>query len=426
LRILFLADIRFPLERANGIQTMETCHALARRGHEVVLAVRPDTSVPARDPFAFYGLSSDVPLRIESARPGRWVGRPRGLHHESGRPEGPRGPEGLHRAARRIGYLWFACRRALGRPRADVILTRDLTVADLLLRLPRRVRSPVVYESHGFAPAVSGEMPDLLHDGARGSEAKQHRLGAREARVWRRADAYVTITKELARELEASFGRRAGLAAIPDGARIGPDRRFSPPRATDSPVVGYAGHFYPWKGVDVLLAAIARTAGARGLLVGGHPGEPDFEKMRRLADSLGIGHLVRFTGLVPPADVRAALESADVLVVPNAETSLSARYTSPLKLFEYMAVGKPIVASDLPALREVLEDGLNAVLVQPGDADALAAGIRRVTSDPALATRLARQAFADAEAYGWDRRAERLERLLEAARSCRPDGHHGV
>ena len=55
MRIVYLADIRFPLERANGIQTFETCHALASRGHEVTLVVRPDTERPARDPFAFYG-----------------------------------------------------------------------------------------------------------------------------------------------------------------------------------------------------------------------------------------------------------------------------------------------------------------------------------------------------------------------------------
>ncbi len=56
MRILYLADIRFPLERANGIQTMETCHALASRGHTVTLVVRPDTQSPARDPFAYYAL----------------------------------------------------------------------------------------------------------------------------------------------------------------------------------------------------------------------------------------------------------------------------------------------------------------------------------------------------------------------------------
>src|SRR5436190_10332751 len=67
VRILYLADIRFPLERANGIQSMHTCHALAARGHEVTMVVRPDTQVPARDPFAFYGLPRIDRLRIETA-----------------------------------------------------------------------------------------------------------------------------------------------------------------------------------------------------------------------------------------------------------------------------------------------------------------------------------------------------------------------
>ena len=57
MNILYLSDIRFPLERANGIQTMETCHALAARGHYVQLVVRPDTCVPERNPFDFYGLA---------------------------------------------------------------------------------------------------------------------------------------------------------------------------------------------------------------------------------------------------------------------------------------------------------------------------------------------------------------------------------
>jgi len=55
VRILYLADIRFPLERANGIQSMETCHALASRGHDLTLVVRPDSHEPPRDPFVFYG-----------------------------------------------------------------------------------------------------------------------------------------------------------------------------------------------------------------------------------------------------------------------------------------------------------------------------------------------------------------------------------
>src|SRR5207253_1617909 len=88
---------------------------------------------------------------------------------------------------------------------------------------------------------------------------------------------------------------------------------------------------------------------------------------------------------------------------------------SPLKLFEYLAAGRPIVASDLAALREVLRDGENACLVEPGNAATLAAGLSRVLHDRVFAERIARCAFADAEQFSWARRAERLEAVLEMA-----------
>jgi len=94
---------------------------------------------------------------------------------------------------------------------------------------------------------------------------------------------------------------------------------------------------------------------------------------------------------------------------------MSTAYTSPLKLFEYMASGRPVVASDLPALREVLRPDDNAVLVEPGSADALAAGIRRIVGDAAFGRRLAANARRDVADYTWDKRAERLDAALAAA-----------
>jgi len=138
VRILYLADIRFPLERANGIQSMETCHALAARGHDVTIAVRPDTSVPARDPFAFYGLPRLPGLTVETA------------------------PVTGPAAARRAGYLTFALGRALGRGRQDLVFTRDLGVASLLLRVPAALRAPVVFEAHGIAADTAAARPGML------------------------------------------------------------------------------------------------------------------------------------------------------------------------------------------------------------------------------------------------------------------------
>lgn len=393
MRIRYFADIRFPLERANGVQTMETCHALARRGHGVHLVVRPDSHAPARDPFAYYGLPRIADLAVEPV------------------------PAPASPALRRLGYLAQVLRHSVGADDVDVIVTRDLAVASLLAFFPRAMRPPLVYESHGFAPVVSAALPDLLSHAEAATSAKTKRLERRERHVWRRADGYVTITTGLRDELIARFGARDGVAVVADGARV---PAVMPPlanavRGYAAPVIGYAGHLYPWKGVDILLHAMARLPDARALIVGGLAGEPDLERVRALAGTLAPGR-VTCAGHVEPPQVAERLQEADVLVIPNPPTTISAAYTSPLKLFEYMASGRPIVASDLPALREILVDGENAVLAEAGSAEALAVALRRVLDDRGLAARLAARAFAQVQDYSWDRRAERLEAVLLAVR----------
>jgi glycosyltransferase involved in cell wall biosynthesis len=391
VRILYLADIRFPLERANGIQSMETCHALAGRGHDVTLVVRPDTETPPRDPFAFYGLPRSARLHIE-------------VVPVTGPP-----------MARRAGYLTFAIGRSIGTTRQDVIFTRDLAVASLVLGLPRALRAPVVYEAHTIAAEAAEARPDLLTGAPAASPSKLRRLEARDARVWRHADGYVTITDGLRRELERRFATRPRVAVIPDGVRSVHDAE---PNSAASHAnghaftIGYAGHLYPWKGVDLIVEALAAMPDARALIVGGHGKEPDLARVKAFATELDCVSRITFTGLVPPAEVAAKLREADVLVLPNPRSAISNAHTSPLKLFEYMASGRPIVASDLPSIREVLSDDENAVLVEPGNPQALVAGIRRIADDPALGRRLAARAAETVRDYTWARRAERLEALL--------------
>lgn len=387
MRIAYFADVRFPLERANGIQTMETCYALAGRGHAVDLIVRPDTQAPGRDPFVFYGLAPDARLRIERA------------------------PVAGPSAARRLGYLAFALGRSAGRARSDLLMTRDLGVASALLALPRALRPPVVYESHGYAPDVAAALPELVATATRPTTRKLQRLARREASVWQHADGYVTITSALRSELERRFGVRPRIAVVPDGVRSNRHTAEATSR-TSSRVVAYAGHLYAWKGVDVLLESMVRMPNVRGLIVGGHAAEPDLARTRSLADRLGLRERVTFTGLVDPTRVPDLLSQADVLVLPNTASAISTRFTSPLKLFEYMAAGRPIVASDLPSIREILRDGENALLVPPGNADALAGAVERLLADADLAAKLARTALAEAPSYSWERRAERLEALF--------------
>jgi glycosyltransferase involved in cell wall biosynthesis len=391
VRILYFADTRFPIERANGVQTMATCHALAERGHDVTLVVRPDTAERPRDPFAFYGLPAEPRLSIAPVA----------------------GPKAA--ALRRAQFLLAALSRTQAH-RGHVVFTRDLGVASFLLQAPALRRPRVVYESHGVADVVAAELPALLGASVpMPSPAKLARLSRREARVWRNAASYVTITNALAVELAGRFGPRERLFVVPDGARE--SSTHAPPARTDEKglVVGYAGHLYPWKGVDVLIAALSEVPSARAVIVGGHVAEPDRARVSQLAIAKGVAERVTFTGPVPHAEVAAHLSAANVLVLPNTSSAISERYTSPLKLFEYLSLGRAIVASDLPSFREVLTANETALLVPPGDAVALGQALAQLAANPTLRQGLADRAAALAPEYTWSRRAERLERAIEAA-----------
>jgi glycosyltransferase involved in cell wall biosynthesis len=391
--VLYCADTRFPIERANGVQTMATCHALAVRGHDVTLLTRPDSAAEPRDPFAFYGLTSVDRLRFEHvpAATGGRAARVRFLLHATARPA-------------QIGAILY---------------TRDLGLASFLLQLPSPRRPRVVYESHGLSPTVSEELPRLLgRPELTPSRHKLRRLDRRERRVWRRAAAYVTITRALADELASQYGRRDRLFVVPDGAVLPDTAAAHAPasaRRVSEPVAGYAGHLYPWKGVDVFVRALALAPDIRGLIVGGHPREADRDRIESLIDTLGLRGRVDVTGLVPPGDVARHLCRATMLVLPNTASAISERYTSPLKLFEYLTLGRPIVASCLPAILEVLTADETALLVPPGDPRALAAAMSRLAADADLSARLGDAARALAPSYTWDARARRLEAALEAA-----------
>jgi len=309
---------------------------------------------------------------------------------------------------RRVHMLWTGLRRALAAG-VDLVYTRDLGLAALLARVPPTRRPKLAYESHGIAPVVSALMPQWLGSSVPvPSHRKIARLDRREALVWSRADAYVTITQTLADDLAARYGERDRVFVVPDGAAAAaPDAAPRPgaPRIR----AAYAGHLYPWKGADVFLQALAATPEVDGLIIGGHPGEADLARLTALGASLGLGARLTITGLLPPAAVAGALGAADIFVLPNTATAISERYTSPLKLFEYLAQGGAIVASDLPAIREVLTHDETALLVPPGDVSALAAALATLATDAPRRLRLGRAARTLSDDYTWDRRAARLE-----------------
>jgi glycosyltransferase involved in cell wall biosynthesis len=203
------------------------------------------------------------------------------------------------------------------------------------------------------------------------------------------------------------------IAVVPDGTM--PPSDALPNRDPADRRVVYAGQLYRWKGVDTLLEAIRLLHEASLTILGGRggPNDPDLTACRDRARELGIADRVDLVGFVPHAQVRDRLAGATVAAVPLPDNLMARYFTSPLKLFDYMAAGVPIVASDLPSIREVVTDGDSALLVPPDDPGALASAIRRVMVNPGLADRMRRTAFDRVGQYTWDARAARIIEAFE-------------
>ena len=188
----------------------------------------------------------------------------------------------------------------------------------------------------------------------------------------------------------------------------------------ERPIIGYIGRFQTMgmeKGIPELIEAMAHLPSVNGkrplLLCVGGPMSAVQDYLDR-ADSIEIPRqTLRFVDHVPTSEVPRVMKACDVCTIPWPWTEFSAYYTSPMKLFEYMAAGVPIVASDLPSLREILRHGENAWLVRPGNPSALADGIRTLLADWNQAQRLAKRAKRDVKIYTWEARAAHIiERIL--------------
>ena len=306
---------------------------------------------------------------------------------------------------RGVRPICSACLPRIASRTDDVVLTRDLGMASIAVRLGRGMRPPVIYEAHGYAPAVSEELPRLLGQCRAARPSQAGALAARERRVWLRADGYVTLTAAHRDELAARFGPRRNAAVIPDGTRLDAARHV---RAASSardagrrlrgPSLSMEGRGHVDRGAGRRCRPRGRSSSA------GSPVKAmarDSTRWREHAASRRVPNSPAGSGR--PMSRRSSC-NATSSCLPNVRSTISERYTSPLKLFEYLAAGRPIVASNLPALREILTDGINALLVEPGNAAALAAALNALAHNPQLSDRLARRAFADAALYSWDAR----------------------
>lgn len=361
MRIHYVADSIVPSRTANSVHVMKMCASFARLGHEVTLIVRNlrAEELAVEDPHAFYG----VPRNFALVKLDPWP---------------------LY--ARRATFAFQAARRAR-RERPDLVYTRSFAAALFSVHLGRTV----IYESH--TPEAGFAAPRLY----------PHLLGHPRLR------RHIVITEALRRHYLERGIPAERLQVAPDGADahsgiapadLGDGRRCR---------VGYVGHLYPGRGIGLVLELARRVPEADFHLVGGT--EQDLAHWREQAG--GRANVV-FHGFLPPAVLDAYRAAFDVVLAPYEKTVRiagggahdSVRWMSPLKVFEYMAAGKAILASRHAVLAEVVEDGTTALLCDPENPDEWEAQLRALIADPERRARLGAAARRVFEAhYTWDRRA---------------------
>lgn len=394
-KLHYVSLTRLPTERAHGLQIMQNCEAFAAAGNDVTLWVsrRWNTAGMRRiaDPYAYYGVERNFRIRR--------------LPCLDLFPLFPTDSAGA-RFAFYVLSLSYALAMLLALPlfRADVIYSRDELLLALLSRLkPKR---SLAYEAHLFP--VSGRGAALQRTVCRG-------VGSVIAITPQLRDDLVLMRQAAPdRTIAAHDGiRHARFEALP--------KTFEARRCLgwdeDAFIVGYVGSLKMIgldKGVATLLQAVAAVEGAQLALVGGQ--SADARALKRQWSELGLpDERFLYVEHVPPGDVPLYLRAFDVCAMPHPATAQFERYTSPLKLFEYMAAGGAIVASDLPGWSDVLRNGVTALLVPPDDVAAWSAAIAALERDAGLARKLGDNAREQVMAkYTWTVRAKRILVHLEA------------
>jgi len=301
------------------------------------------------------------------------------------RDEGPLGRELRERGVRTVSNVIparvdpvgaFRLRAVMAAERPDVLYMLDHrnaslygVLASLAAGVKRRVMAVHTMGLHGGGRSVP--------------------LSVRMLLPW--IDSVITVAKGQQRYLNEREGIPLGkMAYVPNGVDV---ERFRPPSgegerreardalgvAGTGPVVATLSVLRPEKGHEIFLEAAAAVAAAHPQAIFAVMGEgPEREKLRRRAEALGIGSRVRFAGWV--ADPALALRGVDVVVF----SSRPVVETAPLAGLEAMAAGVPVVATDVGALREIVEHGVSGLLVPPGDAPALARAVQELLADADL------------------------------------------
>lgn len=368
MRILYISEGNIPSKFAHTVQAMKMAEALASQADSLTMVTAGGWLRSADDEIdlhEWYGVSQSLQIARLPVY---------------GRTPGLMGEGNQRRYTRPAALYARICS-------PDLVYTRSKQVARYCARLGLRT----ILETHSGVDEFSRRL--------RGAASHRNLIGI------------VTVTDHLKREYVAGGAPEFKIFVWPDAVDLD---RFANPLSqraaraelglpADGTILTYCGHFYEAKGVSCLVEAAKLLPDVLFCLVGGWP--DDIQRIQRLAAN---ANNVRLCGFVANQQVPRFLAAADILALPNSNKFEHAKMTSPLKLFEYMATRRPILATRIPALEGLLRHGRNAYVVTPDSPPELAHGIRELMADPSTAQRMADNAANDVARYTWKSRAAEI------------------
>ncbi len=385
MKIIYIANSRIPTEKAHGHQIMKMCETFSALGADLELVVprRVSRDFSGKNPFAYYGIKENFVIRKLNIIDPYWLMRfPGGIYLK------------VQAAFFMIGlFFYFLFKRG----RKDcVIYTRDEHLLPLLLFFS----SQVVWEAHALP------------------RNKNYYLSS-----WRKCSLLVCLTKQMKNDL-------AELGITEDKIHVSPDAvdldvfgiEISPEEARkkvglpiDRIILGYTGSFKTKgmdKGIKDIIGALKIIGGKNILFVAVGGNEDDLAEYGRLAAAAGVAGQVKLLSKVEQKQLAVFQQAFDMLLMPFPRTRHYLYYMSPLKMFEYMAAKRPIIASDLPTIREVLDEA-NCIFVRPDDPADLAEKISAVAANPGEFEKNSQEAYNKVEDYTWEKRAQDILNLLK-------------